>query len=289
MTKLRQRMIEDMQLRNLAPATQRNYVHHVARFARFFGKSPELLDLEDIRQFHLHLLNDLHYSADSVNQSVSAIKFLYIQTLEMPWGEDHFPRARRPQKLPVILSPEEVSDFFDHVPTLRYRAALMTCYGAGLRISEAVALKVSDIDSKRMLIRVEQGKGRKDRYTMLSERLLKVLRIWWRMARPHGYLFPSWRADRHISAASLQVACREAALGARIGKRVTVHTLRHSFATHLLENGTDIRIIQVLLGHSRIDTTAHYTAVSAHLIGHALSPLDRLDTILAPPSGKRSR
>ncbi|MEK7406516.1 MAG: tyrosine-type recombinase/integrase [Acidobacteriota bacterium] len=277
MTPLRQRMIDDMQLRNLAPATQRNYILHVARFAKYYGRSPEQLDLEDIRQFHLHLLNDLHYSAEAVNQSVSAIKFLYTVTLEMPWSDEHFPRARRPYKLPVVLSHEEVVQFFDYVPSLRYRAALMTCYGAGLRVGEAVALKVSDIDSQRMLIRVEQGKGRKDRYVMLSPRLLEVLRGWYRAARPEHWLFPSWRTGRHLNPSSLQVACREAALRAGFSKRITVHTLRHSFATHLLENGTDIRVIQVLLGHSRIDTTAQYTKVSTQLVSHTLSPLDRLD------------
>ena len=287
MTKLRQRMIEDMQLRNMAAATQRNYILHVARFARFYNLSPEQLDLEDIRQFHLHLLNDVHLSPEAVNQSVSALKFFYIKVLEMPWSDDHFPRAKRPHKLPVILSPEEVSAFFDHVPSLRYRAALMACYGAGLRVSEAGALKVGDIDSQRMLLRVEQGKGRKDRYAMLSERLLKVLRIWWRAARPKGYLFPGWRTGKHMSSESLQTACREAARRAGIAKRVTVHTLRHSFATHMLENGTDVRIIQALLGHSRIDTTAHYTAVSNRLISHTLSPLDKLDAKPAPRQGKR--
>jgi site-specific recombinase XerD len=271
-------MIEEMQLRGMTPQTQRNYVLHVARFAGFYHTSPEHLDLEDIRQFHLHLLNDRHLSAESVNQSVSAIKFLYLHVLEMPWSNDHFPRAKRPSKLPVILSPEEVSAFFDHIPSLRYRACLMTCYGAGLRVSEAVALKVSDIDSKRMLIRVQQGKGRKDRYAMLSERLLTVLRLWWRSARPQDYLFPGWQTGKHMCSTSLQTACREAALRAGIAKRITVHTLRHSFATHMLENGTDVRIIQVLLGHARIDTTAHYTAVSTQLISHTLSPLEKLDT-----------
>jgi site-specific recombinase XerD len=277
MTPLRRRMLEDMQLRNLAPATQRNYILHVARFAKHYGKSPEHLDLEDIRQFHLHLLNDRHYSPEAVNQSVSAIKFLYRVTLEMPWSNEHFPRAKRPHKLPVVLSHEEVVRFFDYVPSLRYRAALMACYGAGLRVSEAVALKISDVDSQRMLLRIEQGKGHKDRYAMLSPRLLEVLRVWWRASRPEYWLFPSWRSGRHLNQASLQTACREAALRAGFTKRVTVHTLRHSFATHLLENGTDIRVIQVLLGHSQIDTTAVYTRVSPQLISHTLSPLDRLD------------
>ncbi|HSW53148.1 MAG TPA: tyrosine-type recombinase/integrase, partial [Sulfuricaulis sp.] len=267
----------------------RNYVLHVARFARFYKTSPEHLDLEDIRQFHLHLLNDRRLSAEAVNQSVSALKFLYLRVLEMPWSDGHFPRAKRAHKLPVILSPEEVTAFFDHIPSLRYRACLMTCYGAGLRVSEAVALKVSDIDSQRMLIRVQQGKGGKDRYAMLPERLLKALRIWWRSARPPGYLFPGWRKDTHMSSASLQTACREAALAAGIAKRVTVHTLRHSFATHMLENGTDVRIIQALLGHARIDTTAHYTAVSTRLISHTLSPLDQLDARPGARKPKRKR
>jgi len=270
-------MIDDMQLRNLAPATQRNYIHHVARFASYYGLSPEKLDLEDIRQYQLYLLNDRKYSPEAVNQSMSALKFVYTVTLEMPWSDEHFPRARRPHKLPVVLSQEEVVQFFDYVPSLRYRAALMTCYGAGLRVSEAVALKISDIDSKRMLLRVEQGKGRKDRYAMLSPRLLEVLRIWWRAARPQDWLFPSWRSGRHLTAGSLQNACRDAWLRSGLRKRVTAHTLRHSFATHLLDNGTDIRVIQVLLGHSRIDTTAHYTAVSPPLIARTLSPLDRLE------------
>lgn len=287
MTKLRQRMIEEMQLRGMAPETQRQYVGHVARFALFYNTSPEYLDLEDIRQYLLSLINDRHLSAEAVNQIVSGLKFFYLQVLEVPWSDAHFPRAKRCHKVPVILSPEEVSAFFDHVPSLRYRACLMTCYGAGLRVSEAVSLKVSDIDSQRMLLRVEQGKGRKDRYAMLSERLLKVLRIWFRSARPEVYLFPGFRRNTHLCTASLQTACREAAARAGIAKRVTVHTLRHSFATHMLENGTDVRVIQALLGHARIDTTAHYTTVSTKLISHTLSPLDKLDTRPAPLQRKR--
>lgn len=168
MTPLRQRMIEDMQLRNLTPETQRNYVHHVAAFARYFDQSPELLDLEAVRQYQLYLLNERKLSPETINQYISSVKFLYLVTLEMPWTAEYFPRVRRAYKLPVVLSQEEVLAFFDHVPSLKYRAALMTCYGAGLRVSEAVALKISDIDSQRMLIRVAQGKGQKDRYAMLS-------------------------------------------------------------------------------------------------------------------------
>jgi site-specific recombinase XerD len=282
-------MFEDMQLRNLTPETQRNYVHHVANFAKYFGQSPEALDLEAVRQYQLYLLNERKLSPETINQYISSVKFLYLVTLEMPWTDAYFPRVRRPHKLPVVLSQEEVLAFFDHVPSLKYRAALMTSYGAGLRVSEAVALQVADIDSHRMLIRVEQGKGNKDRYAMLSPRLLEVLRRYYRAARPQGdFLFPSWRKDHHLCTASLQLACREAALRAGIHKRVTVHSLRHAFATHLLENGTDIRIIQVLLGHSRIDTTARYVAVSPQVVAATLSPLDQLEHP-APPAATTKR
>lgn len=286
MTPLRQRMIEDMQLRNYAPATQRNYIHYVAGFAKYFGVSPEKLDLEAVREYELYLLNERKLSPEGINTFVTAAKFLYLQTLEMPWGSEAFPRVHRPLKLPVVLSQEELMVFFDYIPTLKYRAALMTCYGAGLRISETVALKVSDIDSQRMLIRVEQGKGAKDRYAMLSPRLLGVLRLYWRQARPPHWLFPGWKKDKHLSPASLQMACREAWIRSGLTKRVTAHTLRHCFATHLLENGTDIRIIQVLLGHSRIDTTARYTAVSPQVVGSTLSPLDRLGQPRPKPRDK---
>jgi integrase/recombinase XerD len=291
MTPLRQRMIDDMQLRNFTPDTQKHYICHVAGFAKYFGKSPDQLDIEAVRQYQLYLLNERKLSVEAVNQFVSSVKFLYLVTLEMPWTREYFPYARRPHKLPVVLSYEEVLAFFDHVPSLKYRAALMVCYGAGLRISEAVALKISDIDSHRMLIRVDQGKGKKDRYTMLSPRLLEVLRRYWRAARPQHYLFPSWRQQRHLCASSLQLACREAAMRAGIRKRVTVHTLRHSFATHLLETGADIRIIQVLLGHSRIDTTARYTAVSPQLVAATVSPLDALEQKRkpAPANSKRAK
>ncbi len=214
-----------------------------------------------------------------MNQFVSAVKFLYSTTLEMPWPEGTLTRMRVPERLPVILSPEEVSLFFAYIPTLRYRVAIMVAYGAGLRVSEVVCLKTSDIDSQRMVIRVEQGKGKKDRYTLLSPRLLEVLRFWWRATRPkeEDGLFPAWRTGRHLSAATLQQACRDAAQQAGLTKRVTPHSMRHAFATHLLEDGTDIRVIQALLGHTRLETTARYTYVSPRLIGQIHSPLDRLD------------
>jgi integrase/recombinase XerD len=285
MTPLRQRMLEDMQLRGLTPETQRSYVHYMAGLARFYQTSPDQLGLEEIREYQLYLINERRLSPDSVNAFVSAAKFFYHVTLETPWPDDALPRCRVPYKLPVVLSPAEIDELFHHVCTIRYRAALMTAYGAGLRVSEVVSLRVGDIDSQRMLIRVRQGKGKKDRYAMLPPVLLAMLRAWWRAshlakhthrASPDDWLFPGWRKGRHMCVVSLQDACREAARAAGLSKRVTVHSLRHAFATHLLENGSDIRIIQALLGHARIDTTARYAAVSPNCIARTPSPLDRL-------------
>jgi len=285
MTPLRQRMIEDMRLRNLSTETQRAYVHYISGLARYYQTSPDQLSLEEIREYQLHLVEERLLSAESVNTFVSAANFFYTVTLETPWPEGALPRARVPKRLPVVLSAGETQEFFRHVTTIRYRAALMTAYGAGLRVSEVVALQVGDIDSRRMLIRVRQGKGKKDRYAMLSPRLLEVLRAWWRAQHPAGqahkaapeeWLFPGYRRGRHMNVGSLQTVCREAAQMAGIAKRVTVHTLRHSFATHLLENGADVRMIQVLLGHSRIDTTARYTAVSPATIAKTQSPLEHV-------------
>lgn len=287
MTPLRRRMLDDMTLRNFAKSTQDHYIRYVEGFARYYQQSPEKLDIEDIRNYLLYLAEERRLSPESLNICVSALKFLYLVTLEMPWTDEYFPRARRASKLPVVLSQEELLSFFDHVPGLKYRAALMICYGAGLRISETVAIKLSDIDSQRMLLRVEQGKGRKDRYAILSPRLLDVMRRYWRAFPSTYYLFPSWRQNRHMSTTAVQIACREAAAGARLSKHVTVHTLRHSFATHLLEGGTDIRIIQALLGHSRIDTTTRYTRVSTTIVAGTASPLDRLMTpAAAAPAAK---
>jgi site-specific recombinase XerD len=266
-----------MQLRGLAPATQRSYLHYVSEYAKFYGTSPEHLDLEAVRQYELHLLHEKKLAPDSINTFVSAVQFLYLVTLEMPWGKECFPRLRRPDKLPVVLSPEEVGRFLEHIGCLKHRAALMLCYGAGLRISEAVAVKVGDIDSQRKLIRIVEGKGKKDRYVMLSPRLLAVLRAYYRAERPgKEYLFPTWRQGHHMTSSALAVACRNAARNSKIPKRITAHTLRHSFATHLLEGGTDTRVIQVLLGHSRIETTARYTRVGARVVAGTPSPLDAL-------------
>jgi site-specific recombinase XerD len=298
MTPLRQRFIEDMQLRGLAPTTQRSYIHYAADFAKYFNTSPEHLDVEAIRQYQLYLLKERKLSPESVNQFLSAVQFLFTITLEMPWDRKCFPRVRVPEKLPIVLDQEEVADFFRCIPSLKYRAALMLCYGAGLRISEAVSVRLGDIDSKRMLIRVEQGKGQKDRYAMLPPRLLAILRRYWRSTMPvtaslrgtpvrpspRDWLFPSWRKGRHLTTGALSLACREASTQCALGKRITAHTLRHSFATHLLEGGADTRVIQVLLGHSRIDTTARYTRVSPEMIAGTPSPLDAIG--LTPHEGR---
>ena len=292
MTPLRQRMIEDMQLRNFATTTQRSYIHYVADFAKHFNRSPQDLDLEAVRQYQLYLAQDRKLSPQSINTFVSAVQFLYLTTLEMPWEAKDFPRARLEEKLPVVLAPDEVQRFFDYVGGLKHRAVLLTCYGAGLRISEAVAVKHCDIDSKRMLLRVEHGKGAKDRYAMLSPCLLEILRAYFRILRPADpWLFPSWRPHLHVSAGAVQTACREAWQRSGLSKRVTPHLLRHAFATHLLESGVDTRVIQALLGHRRIDTTARYTAVSPATIGATASPLDRLlqPAGRQPTRGKRKR
>ncbi len=232
MTPLRRRMLEDMQLRNFSAGTQRSYIHYVADFARFYGMSPERLGLDDIRNYQLHLVTERRLSPQSVNCFVAAAKFLYTTTLEMPWTDEQFARMKVPEKLPVVLSAEEVAAFFSSIGVLKHRAALMLCYGSGLRVSEVVALKVSGIDSARMLIRVEDGKGAKDRYTVLSGRMLLLLREYYRLQRPHkeGYLFPGTKAGTHMRSDTIREVCRDACRLAAITKRVTPHTLRKASA-----------------------------------------------------------
>jgi len=283
MSPLRRRMIEDMTVRNLSPATQRSYIHAVAKFSRFFGRSPDRLGLEDVRAFQVHLVSN-GISWPALNQTVCALRFFYGVTLGHGEIPERIPYARELRKLPVVLSADEVVRFLEAIPSLRTRTALTTAYAAGLRASEAVGLKVANIDSSRMVIRVEHGKGGKDRYVMLSTQLLGILRIYWRLARPTDWLFPGRDKNRPIDVQVLYSACRSASTAAGLGKRVTVHTLRHSFATHLLENGTDIRIIQVLLGHNNLSSTARYTQVSSGLISKTASPLDRLRLEVVPPA-----
>ena len=253
MSPLRRRMIEDMTVRNLSPATQRSYLHAVSKFSRHFGRSPDRLGLEDVRAFQVHLVAS-GLSWPALNQTVCALRFFYGVTLGQAEVPERIPYAREPRKLPVVLSADEIVRFLEAVPGLRNRAALTTAYGAGLRVGEVARLTIGAIDSHRMLIRVEQGKGGKDRYVMLSPQLLQILRAYWRLARPGQWLFPGREAGAPVSVATLQEACRVAARRADLTKPVTIHTLRHSFATHLLEAGTDIRIIQVLLGHARLST-----------------------------------
>src|SRR5437764_4687204 len=275
MSPLRRRMIEDMTVRNLSPATQRSYVHAVAKFSRHFGCSPDRLDLEKVRAFQVYLVaNGISWPA--LNQTVCALRFFYGVTLGHREIPERIPYAREPRKLPVVLSADEVVRFLEAVPSLKTRAALTTAYAAGLRASEAVGLKVGDIDSGRMVIRIEHGKGGKDRYVMLSVQLLGILRTYWRLARPQHWLFPGRDETKPIDVQVLHAACRLARAAAELGKRVTVHTLRHSFATHLLEGGTDIRITQVLLGHRSLATTARDTKVSAGPIAARASPVELL-------------
>ncbi|MBM3522282.1 MAG: integrase [Alphaproteobacteria bacterium] len=282
MSPLRRRMIEDMTIRNLSPVTQRSYVRAVARFSRYFGRSPDQLDVEDVRAYQVHLVAG-GMSWSGLNQTVCALRFFYGVTLGQAEVPERIAHAREPQKLPVVLSADEVVRFLEAVPSLKARTALTTAYAAGLRVSEVVHLKLADIDSARMVIRVEQGKGRKDRYVMLSTQLLTILRTYWRLSRPALWLFAGRESDRPLSATVLHAACRSACTAAGLTKHVTVHTLRHSFATHLLESGTDIRIIQVLLGHRDLSTTARYTRVAATTLAGTPSPLDRLSLAVMPP------
>ena len=250
MTPLRLRMIEDMRIRNLSQRTQTTYVEQVARFARHFGKSPELLGPAEIRSWRLHLAENKRLAASSIAVTVAALRFLYTVTLRQPWVvEDDIPTGRRPQKLPNVLSPEEVAAFLDAVENQRYRVILTVCYAAGLRVSEAVRLKPAAIDSRRMVIRVEAGKGRKDRYVMLSPRLLGILRDYWETAHPREWLFPGERPGEPITRFSVERACRQARERSGVTRAVTPHSLRHAFAVHLLEAGADLRTIQLLLGH----------------------------------------
>jgi len=277
MTALRQRMLEDMKIRNLALNTQDCYLLQVSQFARHFGKSPELLGREDIRAYQLHLTQEKKLSPSSITIAVSALRFLYNVTLHRDWKlEKVIPAPKKPQILPIILSPEEVLAFLGCVRLNNHRTILTCCYAAGLRISEAIALQAAHIDSRRMMIRVEQGKGRKDRYVMLSPKLLETLRQWWRQERPQHWLFPGGIPGRHITRVVVEKACQEALQQCRISHHVTPHTMRHCFAVHLLEQGTDLRTIQLLLGHRSLATTARYLRIATTKVCSTTSPLDLL-------------
>jgi integrase/recombinase XerD len=275
MSPLRRRMIEDMTIRKLAPKTQHDYLQKVKNFAAYLGRSPDTASAEDVRRYQLHL-SASGVGVPTINQTISTLRFFFKVTLGRPDLVERATFVREPRKLPVVLSPEEVARLLDAAPSLKYKAALSVAYGAGLRVSEVVALKVSDIDSKRMVIRVEQGKGRKDRYAMLSPYLLELLRAWWKAARPQGWLFPGRDRVNPLTTRQLNRACHAAAQMAGLDKTVSLHTLRHSFATHLLEQNIDVRVIQVLLGHAKLDTTALYTRVATKTISEVMSPLEHI-------------
>ena len=274
MTILRQRMIEDMQVRNLSSSTRDTYLLQVSLFARHFRKSPALLGPEELRSYQVYLTNEKKLSPSSIHIAVAALRFLYKITLKKQWSlEEALPAPKMPDRLPSVLSRDEVGHFLGCVESLKHRAILTICYAAGLRISEAVHLKTGDIDSQRMVIRVAQGKGHKDRYVMLSPKLLDTLRDYWRIVRPKEWLFPGY-LDQPITRHAVGVACREAQRRSGLAKPVIPHSLRHAFAVHLLEAGTDVRTIQLLLGHRGLATTAKYLRIAASKVCAATSPLD---------------
>ena len=283
MKSLREMMTEDMQVRNLSPHTQASYVQQVSLFARHFNKSPIELGPDEIRSYQVYLTNEKKLAPSSILTAVAALRFVYRVTLHKDWAfEAIIPAPKKPQTLPVVLSPEEVLQFLSCVQHIKHRTILTTCYAAGLRISEAVSLKPPHIDSQRMVIRVEQGKGQKDRYVMLSPKLLQSLRNWWRTERPTQWLFPGDIPGKHISKDAVEQACQKAHRLCRIPKPITPHSLRHGFAVHLLERGTDVRTIQLLLGHRSLATTARYLRIATTKVCSTTSPLDLLPNPVVP-------
>jgi integrase/recombinase XerD len=277
MTPLRQRMLEDMQIRNLSGKTQETYLMQVSLYARYFRRSPEGLGPRDIREYQVYLTNEKKLAPGSISIATAALRFLYTTTLKRPWDvAEVLPMPKAQQTLPVILSPAEVRQFLNCVPRRKARTILTVCYAAGLRISEAIALKPTDIDSQRMMIRVEQGKGQKDRYVMLSEELLKILREWYRYARPTPWMFPGLIPGSHIRREGVNDACELGLKRSGLTKPVTPHSLRHAFACHLLEYGTDLRTIQLLMGHRSLSTTARYLRLTTSKVCATRSPLDLL-------------
>jgi integrase/recombinase XerD len=278
---LRQRMTDDMRMRQLAPKTQASYLRIVREFTRFLGRSPDTATVEDLRRYQLHLV-DHGVSPVSLNAAITGLKFFFEITLHEPDLMARMQPVRVPRVLPVVLSPDEVGRLIAATGNLKHQTALSVVYGAGLRASEVVALKVGDVDGQRMTLRIEQGKGRKDRYAMLSPVLLERLRVWWRVAHAQGrmleggWLFPGLDPVDPLSTRQLNRAIHAAAEAANIDKRVSMHTLRHSFATHLLEQKVDIRVIQVLLGHKKLETTALYAQVATDLLREVISPLEKL-------------
>ncbi len=278
---LRQRMLDDMRMRKLSNKTQAHYIRAVKRLATFLGRSPDTATAEDLRDFQLHLV-DQGVSSMTVNRTLTGLKFFFRTTVGQPEVLKLISPVREPERLPVVLSPEEVAEIIACAPSLKAQTALSVAYGAGLRGSEVVGLRTTDIDSDRMVIRIEQGKGSKDRTAMLSPALLAQLRQWYRTARakgkikPGSWLFPGINLKRHLSRRQLNRLFHQAVEAAGIDRRVSLHCLRHSFATHLLEQKTDVRVIQVLLGHKKLETTARYAHVASKTLLDVRSPLDRM-------------
>ena len=279
-TILRQRMTEDMQVRNLSRQTQASYVLQVSQFARYFNKSPAVLGPEEIRSYQVYLTNQKKLEASSIKVAVAALRFLYRVTLKRPWDFGEIvPSPKAPRTLPIILSPDEVAQFLGCIPNIKHRTILTACYAAGLRITEAVHLKPAAIDRQRMVIRIEEGKGRKDRYVMLSPKLLEVLSEYWWAVRPKVWLFPGDIPGQPITRHSVEKVCQAAHQRSGLSKPVTPHSLRHAFAVHLLESGADLRTIQLLLGHSSLNTTARYLRIATSKVCATTSPLDLLPRI----------
>ena len=281
MTVLRQRMLTDLRLRNYSLSTQKVYIYHVAAYARYIGRSPDELGPEDVRRYLLHLIHEKQVSWSWWKQAVAALRFFYGTTLGREDTLPEIPYPKKETRLPEVLSMAEVERLFRAVSNLKHRTLLMTLYGAGLRVSEALALRAEDIDSARMVLHVRRGKGRKHRVVLLSPVLLERLRHYWKETRPGHWLFPGQDPDRPLSAYTVQRVVRQARLRAGLHKHVTPHTLRHSYATHLLEAGTDVRVIQALLGHAYLQTTNRYTHVTQRHLGVVQSPIDHLH--LTPP------
>ncbi len=277
MTELRKRMLEDLRLRNYSPVTQQSYIDAVARFSRYFGKSPDQLGPEHIREFQLYLLEKRKCAWSTLGLNLCALKFFYTKTLDEPWVVEKAPNPRRPEKLPSILSREEIVRLLDSTHNLKHRALLATLYSTGMRAAEVQQMKTSDVDGPRMLILIRHGKGGRQRYVMLSTMLRDILRAYWRWRRPSDWLFPSARyPERPLDLSGIRLICRQAGRAAGIAQGVHPHLLRHSFASHLLDDGINLRRIQVLLGHASIKTTAKYLLVSQQAVQQTVSPLDRL-------------